>query len=346
MIREAIAKLVEGATLTEAEASDVAGEIMAGEATPAQIGAFLVALRVNVESVAEITGMARVMREHAVQVDAGDDVVDIVGTGGDGMGAFNISTAAAFVAAAAGLRVAKHNNRAASGLVGSADLLEAKGVKIALSPEGVRRCIDEVGIGFMFAPAFHPATRHAAPVRRELGVRTIFNILGPLTNPAFPRYQVVGVAQPNVVMHKPQPELGELMAYVLMGLGSRRAWIVRSDDGLDEMTTTAATHVWEAHGGKVRRFELAPEDAGLAPASLAALQPGSAEQYAAMFDAALSREDSPQKDVTLLNAAAALVVTGKAADVRAGVILAREAVDSGEAGAKVAQLAALTKELE
>ena len=250
MIREAIAKLVEGTTLTEAEASDVAGEIMAGKATPAQIGAFLVALRMNVESVAEITGMARVMREHALRVDAGTDVVDIVGTGGDGMGAFNISTAAAFAAAAAGLRVAKHNNRAASGLVGSADLLEAKGIKIGLSPESVRCCIDEVGIGFMFAPAFHPATRHAAPVRRELGVRTIFNILGPLTNPAFPRYQVVGVAQPNVVMHKPQPELGELMAYVLMGLGSRRAWIVRSADGLDELTTTAPTHVWEAHGGQ------------------------------------------------------------------------------------------------
>ena len=343
MIREAIAKLTEGVSLTETEASQVAEEIMAGEATPAQIGAFLVSLRIKVESVAEISGMARVMREKALRVPVDYDVIDVVGTGGGGEGTFNISTAAAFVAAAAGLKVAKHNNRAASGRMGSADLLEAKGIRPDLPPEAVKRCIDEVGIGFMFAPAFHPATRHAAPVRRELGVRTIFNILGPLTNPAFARYQLVGISQPSVVATGLQPELGEMMAQTLLSLGSKRAWVVRSEDGLDELTTTAANLVWEASDGAVRHFTLSVDDTGLGPAPLSAFQPADAEGHAAMFDAALAREDSPQKDVVLLNAGAALAVSEKVSELHEGIALAREAVDSGAAAACVRQLAELVR---
>lgn len=343
MIREAIAKLTEGVSLTETEASQVAEEIMAGEATPAQIGAFLVSLRIKVESVAEISGMARVMREKALRVPVDYDVIDVVGTGGGGEGTFNISTAAAFVVAAAGLRVAKHNNRAASGRMGSADLLEAKGIRPELPPEAVKRCIDEVGIGFMFAPAFHPATRHAAPVRRELGVRTIFNILGPLTNPAFARYQLVGISQPSVVATGLQPELGEMMAQTLVSLGSKRAWVVRSEDGLDELTTSAANLVWEASDGTVRHFTLSVGDTGLGPAPLSAFQPADAEGHVAMFDASLAREDSPQKDVVLLNAGAALAVSGKASELREGIALAREAVDSGAAAACVRQLAELVR---
>lgn len=343
MIREAIAKLTEGVGLTETEASQVAEEIMAGEATPAQIGAFLVSLRIKVESVAEISGMARVMREKALRVPVDYDVIDVVGTGGGGEGTFNISTAAAFVVAAAGLRVAKHNNRAASGRMGSADLLEAKGIRPDLPPEAVKRCIDEVGIGFMFAPAFHPATRHAAPVRRELGVRTIFNILGPLTNPAFARYQLVGISQPSVVATGLQPELGEMMAQTLISLGSKRAWVVRSEDGLDELTTSAANLVWEARDGAVRHFTLSVGDAGLDPASPSAFQPADAEGHVAMFDAALAREDSPQKDVVLLNAGAALAISGKVSELHEGIALAREAVDSGAAAACVRQLAELVR---
>ena len=343
MIREAIAKLTEGVGLTETEASQVAEEIMAGEATPAQIGAFLVSLRIKVESVAEISGMARVMREKALRVPVDYDVIDVVGTGGGGEGTFNISTAAAFVVAAAGLRVAKHNNRAASGRMGSADLLEAKGIRPDLPPEAVKRCIDEVGIGFMFAPAFHPATRHAAPVRRELGVRTIFNILGPLTNPAFARYQLVGISQPSVVATGLQPELGEMMAQTLISLGSKRAWVVRSEDGLDELTTSAANLVWEARDGAVRHFTLNVGDTGLDPASLSAFQPADAESHVAMFDAALAREGSPQKDVVLLNAGAALAISGKVSELHEGIGLAREAVDSGAAAACVRQLAELVR---
>lgn len=345
MIQDAIQKLVAGGTLTEDEASTVAEEIMTGEASPVQMSAYLVALRMKVESVDEITGMAKVMRSKALRVPTDGEVVDVVGTGGDGKGTFNISTASAFVTAAAGVKVAKHGNRAASGTFGAADILEANGVKLELSPESVKRCIDEVGIGFMFAPVFHPAMKFAGPVRRELGVRTVFNILGPLTNPAGASYQVIGVSQPSMVLRHPQPELGEMMAQVLAHLGTKHSWIVRGDDGLDEITTTTTTEVWEVKGGRTKHFVLEPEDAGIGRVRLRELQAANADANQAMFSKALSQGESAVKDVVMLNAAAALVVAGRASDVGEGVKLAREAIDSGAAAANVQALAKLTQAL-
>jgi len=252
------------------------------------------------------------------------------------MGTFNVSTAAALVVAAAGVKVAKHGNRAASGTVGSADILEANGVKLELSPEGVKRCIEEAGIGFMFAPAFHPAMRFAGPPRREIGVRTVFNILGPLTNPAGVRYQVIGAAS---------EELGGKMAQVLNMLGTNYSWVVHGADGLDELTTTRETLVWEIRGGRVRQFQVSPEDAGLGRCTLQDIQPQGPGSYAAMFMQALSKEESAPKAIVLLNAAAALVVAGVAPDLRAGVIAARRAINSGAALEKLRQLAALSQTL-
>ena len=337
MIQEALQKLIAGQSLDLAESSAVAEEIMTGEATPAQIAGFLVALRMKGEAVDEITGMAKVMRAKAVRVLTDGEVVDVVGTGGDGMGTFNISTAAALVTAAAGVQVAKHGNRAASGTFGSADILEANGVKLELKPESVKRCIDEVGIGFMFAPAFHPAMRFAGPVRRELGVRTVFNILGPLTNPAGASYQLLGVGLDGYA---------ELLANVLGSLGTKHSWVVRGDDGLDELTTTAASQVWEITGGRVRQFEVTPEDAGLGRVPLSDLQASDAAAHASMFVEALGTGASAPKDIVLLNAAAALVVAGRAADLRAGVDVAREAIDTGAPLAKLNALAALSQTLE
>ena len=341
MIQDAIRKLVDGGTLSEAEAAAAAEDIMTGEATPAQIGAFLIALRLNGETVDEIAGMAKVMREKALRVVGDGELLDVVGTGGDGMRTFNVSTASAFVAASAGVKVAKHGNRAASGSVGAADILEAHGVKLELSPEAVRQCIDEAGIGFMFAPAFHPAMRFAGPARRELGVRTVFNFLGPLTNPAGAAYQLLGVAQPRDASY----DVAEAMAHVLASLGTRRSWVVRGGDGLDELTTTTTSDVWEVSGGTVSRFTLAPEDAGLPRAKLDDLQIDGLEQARAKFARALASGPSPEKDIVLLNAGAALVVSGKAGDIAAGVNLAREAIDSGAPPEKMKQLAALTQTL-
>ena len=337
MIREALQKLVGGGTLTQDEAIAANEEIMTGEATPAQIGALLTALRMKGESVEEISGMAKVMREKALHVLTDGEVVDVVGTGGDGMGTFNISTASALVTAAAGVAVAKHGNRAASGTFGAADILEANGVKLELKPESVKRCIDEVGIGFMFAPAFHPAMRFAGPVRRELGIRTVFNILGPLTNPAGANYQLLGVAM---------PELVEQMANVLASLGTKRSWVVRGDDGLDELTTTSTSQVYEVTGGRVRHFEVQPEDAGLGRVKLSEIQASESTSHATMFVAALSEAESAPKDIVLLNSAAALVVAGRAADLRAGVTTAREVIDSGAALEKLKALAALSQTLD
>ncbi|MEE8518461.1 MAG: anthranilate phosphoribosyltransferase [Dehalococcoidia bacterium] len=341
MIQEALQQLVSGASLSKEEAASVAEEIMTGEATPAQIGAFLMALRMKNETVGEITGMAKVMRTKALRVLTDGEVVDVVGTGGDGMGTFNISTAAALVTAAAGAKVAKHGNRAASGTFGAADILEANGVKLELSPESVKRCIDEVGIGFMFAPAFHPAMKFAGPVRRELGVRTVFNILGPLTNPAGASYQVVGVGVPS---DAGQP-LGEMMAHVLSELGTKHSWVVRGDDGLDEITTTTTTQVWEVTPGRVRNFTVEPEDAGLGRVALKDIQTTGSAGFAAMFLDAMSEKECAAKDIVMLNAAAGLVVCGMAADLRAGVGLAREAISSGSALDKLHKLAALSQEL-
>lgn len=337
MITDAIAKLVSGTSLSLEEAANATREIMSGSATPSQISAYLVALRMNGETTAEMAGMASIMREHVSRTDPEGDVLDLVGTGGDSVGPFNISTAAIFILAAAGIKIAKHGNRAMSGTMGAADVLETLGVKIQLSAAGVKRCVDEVGIGFMFAPAFHPATRHAAPVRREIGVRTVFNILGPLTNPASAQFQLIGAASADVA---------EKMANVVSILGTKRTWVVHGDDGMDEITTTTTTSAWEVTRGKLRPFTISPEDAGITRAEVADLKPRTADESLAMFREALTPGESPRKDIVLLSAAAGFVIMNRAADLRAGVVLARDHVDSGGALAKVAELAALSQTLE
>lgn len=337
MIQEALQKVAVGLSLATEEATAVAQEIMTGEATPAQTAGFLVALRMKGESVEEITSMAKVMREKALHVPTNGAMLDVVGTGGDGSNTFNISTAAALVTAAAGVSVAKHGNRAASGKSGAADILEANGVKLELSPDSVRKCIDELNLGFMFAPAFHPAMRFAGPVRRELGLRTVFNILGPLTNPAGAEYQLLGVGFEGYT---------ELMANVLANLGTRHSWVVRGDDGLDELTTTTTTQVYEVIGGRVRHFEVSPEDAGLERASLREIQATEMAGLTTLFGRALSPEASAAKDIVMLNAAASMVVIGRAADLRAGVALAREIIDGGTPLETLRALAKLSQKLK
>lgn len=337
MIQEALQRLTAGTSLSVEDATAVAEEIMTGEATPAQIAGFLVALRMKGETVDEITGMAKVMRQKALHVHTDGEVLDVVGTGGDQSNTFNISTAAMLVSAAAGIPVAKHGNRAASSKSGAADILEANGVKLELTPESVRRCIDEVNVGFMFAPAFHPAMRFAGPVRRELGLRTVFNILGPLTNPAGASYQLLGVGFEGYA---------ELMAKVLAGLGTKHTWVVRGDDGLDELTTTTTTQVYEITGGRVRQFQVSPEDAGLGRVELSEIQASDAAGNAALFHQSLSKGASAAKDIVMLNAAASMVVVGRAADLRAGVDLARGTIDSGAPLEKLHALAKLSQALE
>ncbi len=339
MIREAIAELVEGRNLSQEDAAQVMNEIMEGEATPAQIGAFITALRIKGETVAEITGMAQTMRSNSLKVEAevcGESLVDTAGTGGDGQDTMNVSTAAAVVAAAAGAKVAKHGNRGASSVCGSADILEASGVKVDVDPEGVKRCIEEIGIGFMFAPIFHPAMRHAVAPRREIGIRTVFNILGPLTNPASAGSQVLGVADPSY---------GDKMARVLGRLGTERAMVVHGEDGMDELSITGLTQVWELSGGQVNSYSITPEDAGLKPASLDDISGGSLERNLELFNSVLQGVPGPVQDVVALNAAATLMVAGKADDLRSGVSMAREAINSGAAKEKLEALAALTQEL-
>jgi anthranilate phosphoribosyltransferase len=337
MIQEALQKLTAGTSLSVEDATTVAEEIMTGEATPAQIAAFLVALRMKGETVDEITGMAKVMQEKALHVHTDGEVLDVVGTGGDQSGTFNISTAAMLVSAAAGIPVAKHGNRAASSKSGAADILEANGVKLDLTPDSVRKCIDEVNVGFMFAPSFHPAMRFAGPVRRELGLRTVFNILGPLTNPAGAAYQLLGVGFEGYA---------ELMANVLASLGTKHTWVVRGDDGLDELTTTTTSQVYEVTGGRVRQFEISPEDAGLGRVDLSELQAKDSAGITALFQQALSPGANAAKDIVMLNAAAAMVVVGRVADLRAGVELARETIDSGAPLEKLRALAKLSQTLE
>jgi anthranilate phosphoribosyltransferase len=328
MIREAIGAIVnEGRSLSEEEAAAVMEEIMSGEATPAQLAAFLVALRLKGETVEEIAGMARVMRAKALRVPfEGASLLDTCGTGGDRMGTFNVSTAAAFVAAGAGAIVAKHGNRAMTSHCGSADVLEALGAKIDLPPEGVAHCLREVGVGFMFAPAFHPAMRFAAGPRREIGVRSVFNILGPLTNPAGASAQVLGVAEAAI---------GEKMIEVLGRLGCRHALVVHGEDGLDEMSLGGPTLVYELKGGDIRSYRVTPEEVGLRPASGQAVKGGSPEQNATAMRAVFGREQGPLRDIVLLNSAAALVAADKAATLAEGVPLAARAIDSGAAGEKL-----------
>ena len=336
MIRESINTVVSGQSLTMEEASSVMREIMEGEATPAQLGAFLTALALKGETTQEIAGMARVMREMALRVDVDGELVDTVGTGGDGKNTFNISTATAFIAAGAGLKVAKHGNRAASGSCGSADVLEALGVQIELSPEAVARCINEVGVGFMFAPAFHPAMRHAAPVRREIGIRTVFNILGPLTNPAGAQTQLLGVAF---------PELGGIMAEVLGLLGSHHAMIVHGAGGLDEISLSGDTSVWEVRGGQVEEWTLRVEDTGLPKTPIEAIRGGSKEENAATMRRLFQGEQGPVRNMVLLNSAGVLMVGDKTETIRHGVEMSAGIIDSGAALAKLDQMVEVTQRL-
>ncbi len=305
-------------------------EIMAGEPTPAQFGSFVAALRMKGETAAEIAAMGTVMRERALQVEADvAGLVDVVGTGGDGQNTFNVSTAAAFVVAGAGARVAKHGNRAATSQAGSADVLEALGVKIELAPEAVTACIREAGFGFMFAPVFHPAMKFAALLRREIGIPTVFNVLGPLTNPAGVRRQVLGVAR---------PELVELMAGALARMGSEHALVVHGLEGLDELSIAGPSRIMAIRDAAIDIQEITPEDCGLERAPLSAVAGGDAAVNAAMLRAILDGEIGPRADIVLLNAAAAIAVAGLAAEIAAGVAVARESIASGKAAAALDRL--------
>jgi anthranilate phosphoribosyltransferase len=328
MIRETIGELLEGHSMPAEQAEAVMDEIITGSATPAQIAGFLVALRVKGETVDEITGCARAMRRAAIQVHPQrTDVVDTCGTGGDGAGTFNISTTAAFVVAGAGLGVAKHGNRSVSSRSGSADVLEALGVNLSLTPEQVAWAIDEIGIGFLFAPNFHPAMRYAIGPRRELGLRTVFNVLGPLTNPAGAKAQLLGVYD---------PDLTDLLARVLQQLGSRAAFVVHGTGKLDELTTTGTNRVSyfgvAPANGRVLTETLDPGEFGFSAAQPEALRGSGPEENAKVTGDVLSGEDrGPCRDVVLLNAAAALVAGGAAADLQEGIALATESIDGGAA---------------
>ena len=321
-IREAIDVVVSGDSLAIDDAAAVMRQIMSGEATQAQLGSFLTALRLKGESTEEIAGMATVMREFSLRVNVDGMLVDSVGTGGDGLNTFNISTAAAFVAAGAGLKVAKHGNRAASGTCGSADVLEELGVQVELTPEGVERCIRECGIGFMFAQAFHPSMRHAGPVRREIGIRTVFNILGPLTNPAGAQSMLVGVAF---------PELGEKMASVLNLLDTHHSLIVHGEGGLDEMTLSGDTSVWEVTVGKVSNWTLSVADTGLPVTPIEAVKGGDREANAKTMRELLGGAGGPVRDYVLLNSAGVFLVGDLVTNIRDGVQLAAQTLDSGAA---------------
>ena len=336
MIREAIDTVVSGRSLSMEDASAVMREIMEGEATHGQMGALFTALHIKGETVDEIAGMATAMREKALRVNVTGKVVDTVGTGGDGKNTFNISTASAFVAAGAGLKVAKHGNRAASSSCGSADVLEALGVKFDLHPEGVEQCISEVGFGFMFAPAFHAATRHAVPVRREIGIRTVFNILGPLTNPAGAQYLLVGVAY---------PELGQRVAEVFQTLGAKHAMIVHGDGGLDEITLSGDTSVWELADGKVRTWTLALADTGLPKREIDEIRSGTKEENAGTMRRLFEGEAGPVRDYVVINSAATLLAAEAVPNLKEGIALAQEVIDSGAAMVKLEALAELSQRL-
>ena len=332
-IKPLIAKLATGSTLTEAEAHEAFDIMMSGDATPSQTGAFLMGLRVRGETVDEITGAAKAMRLKALVVNAPPDTVDTCGTGGDASGSYNVSTGAALVVAACGVPVAKHGNRALSSKSGSADILTALGVNIEADIPLVERAITEVGIGFLMAPRHHGAMRHVAGTRVELGTRTIFNILGPLSNPAGTERQVIGVFDAKWL----RP-----VAEVLGKLGSSRVWVVHGDDGMDELTTTASSQVAELRDGNVSTFSVTPEDAGLSRAAAAALKGGDPNENAAALRAVLDGEVGAYRDIVLLNAAAALVVAERAANLAEGVAQATAAVDGGKAREVLAKLVDIT----
>ena len=323
MIRETIQKVVDGQDLTERETVDTMNEIMSGEATPAQVASFITALRIKGETVEEITGAARVMREKSTKIHTKHPfVVDTCGTGGDGAHTFNISTTAAFVVAGTGIPVAKHGNRAASSRSGAADVLKALGVNIEIGPEQVGACIDDVGIGFLFAVTLHGAMKYAIGPRQEIGIRTIFNALGPLTNPAGAQAQVLGVYAPT---------LTEPLAHVLNNFGTQRAFVVHGGDGLDEITTTTTTQVSELAGGEVNTYTLDPTELGIPTAQPSDLKGGTPEENAEITLSVLRGEKGPKRDIVLLNAAAAIVAGGKAEDITAGLAAAAESIDSGRA---------------
>jgi anthranilate phosphoribosyltransferase len=334
MIKEAIATLVERKNLTYEEAYFVMGEIMGGEATPVQIAAFLTALRMKGETADEIAGMASVMRAKATPVKISGPAIDIVGTGGDGSGSFNISTAAAFVAAGAGLKVAKHGNRAASSQCGSADVLEALGVKIDLGPAEVATCIEKLGIGFMFAPVYHPAMKYAAPVRKEMGIRTVFNILGPLTNPARVEHLVLGV---------PSEELGSKIAAVLHRLGTKHALVVHGKDGLDEISISGKSIIWDITKEKLSPpYEVSPKSFGFAKAEIGQIKGGTPKENAAAMLDILDKKMGALRNITVMNAAAALIAGNVTSDMKEAARRAEEAIDSGRAKEKLYGLVELS----
>ena len=328
-----IGKVATGASLTRAESAGAFDRMMSGEATPSQMGGLLMGLRMRGETVDEITGAVTTMRAKMLRVEAPPDAIDVVGTGGDASGSYNISTCAAFIVAGAGVPVAKHGNRALSSRSGAADVLGALGVKIDLAPEAISRCIQEAGIGFMFAPAHHPAMKHVGPTRIELGTRTIFNLLGPLSNPAGVKRQMVGVFSRQWV---------EPLANVLKNLGSERAYVVHGSDGLDEITTSGPTSVAALENGKVTTFEIKPEDVGFAVAKPEQLRGGDAAANAAALMDVLRGRQGPFRDVAIFNAAAALVVAGKAKDLKEGVAVATKSVDSAEAEGRLDRLIAVS----
>ena len=328
---EVLARLSRREALTATEAEETLGVVLAGDATPAQVGAFLTLLHAKGETADEVTGLARAMLDAAVPcplgVDEGTVVVDLVGTGGDRLASFNVTTLAALIVAGSGVPVCKHGNRAASSAVGTADVLEALGVAIEIGPEGVARCVAEAGMGFCFAQRFHPAMRFVGPVRKELGVPTVFNFLGPLTNPSRTRHQLVGVSDPT---------MAGIMAGVFGATGSRRSFIVHADDGLDELSVTSPSNVLEVRGDGTGAFELHdwrvdPSELGLGSATLADLRGGDAAFNAGVIRSVLEGEQGPRRDIGVLNAAAALMVAGRVNDVASGLEVAAESVDSGQA---------------
>ncbi len=327
--RTLIGKAATGAALTREEAAHAFDKMMSGEATPAQMGGLLMALRVRGETVDEIAGAVATMRAKMLTVEAPADAIDVVGTGGDGAGTYNISTCAAFIVAGAGVPVAKHGNRALSSKSGAADALMGLGVKIDLEPAAISRCIKEAGVGFMFAPVHHPAMKHVGPTRVELGTRTIFNLLGPLSNPASVKRQMLGVFSKHWI---------EPVAEVLKTLGSERVWVVHGSDGLDEVTTTGPTFVAELNGGKIKTFEVKPEDAGLSRSKPEDLKGADGAHNAAALRAVLEGKPGPYRDIAVINAAASLVVASKANTLAEGAKLAAQSIDSGAAKARLEKL--------
>jgi anthranilate phosphoribosyltransferase len=336
MIREAISAATAGESLSMDDAVTVMREVMEGEVTPAQLGSYLTALSLKGETPEEIAGFATVMREKSLRVSVDGTAIDTCGTGGDRKGTFNISTAAAFVVAGAGLTVAKHGNRAASGDCGSADVLEALGVRIELPPEAVERCLREIGIGFMFAPAYHPAMRYAAPVRREIGIRTVFNVLGPMTNPAGVPCQLIGVGY---------PEVAEKMAEALRLFGTHHAIIVHSDDGMDELSLGSDTAGWEVLDGEIRPYVVRPRDLGLPHATPEDLRGGDPAANAETMRSILSGTRGPVRDAVVLNSGAALVAGDMADTLSDGIELAAASIADGRAAEKLEAMVALTREL-